>query len=82
MIVAAYAASLLVVERLFRIVKPKLLMLPWFARSWSLRRAIRKSLQPLQNRGRSLSALHSGGGSRNLTTNSISPRATLCGAAG
>ena len=34
-IVAAYAASLLVVERLFRIVKPKLLMLPWFARSWS-----------------------------------------------
>ncbi|MCK1475995.1 hypothetical protein IVB27_14545 [Bradyrhizobium sp. 197] len=34
-IVAAYAASLLVVERLFRIVKPKLLMLPWFARIWS-----------------------------------------------
>jgi hypothetical protein len=35
MIVAAYAASLLVVERLFRIVKPKLLMLPWFARLWA-----------------------------------------------
>ncbi|MGY4496990.1 hypothetical protein ACVWYH_000917 [Bradyrhizobium sp. GM24.11] len=34
-IVAAYAASLLVVERLFRIVKPKLLMLPWFVRIWS-----------------------------------------------
>jgi hypothetical protein len=34
MIVAAYAASLLLVERLFRIVKPKLLMLPWFARIW------------------------------------------------
>jgi hypothetical protein len=33
-IVAAYAASLLLVERLFRIVKPKLLMLPWFARMW------------------------------------------------
>lgn len=32
MIVAAYAASLLLVERLFRIVKPKLLTLPWFAR--------------------------------------------------
>jgi hypothetical protein len=35
MIVAAYAASFLVVERLFRIVKPKLLMLPWFARLWA-----------------------------------------------
>ncbi len=30
--VAAYAASLLVLERLFRIVKPKLLTLGWFAR--------------------------------------------------
>jgi hypothetical protein len=35
MIVAAYAASILVVERLFGIVKPKLLMLPWFARLWA-----------------------------------------------
>lgn len=35
MIVAAYAASLLLVERLFRIVKPKLLTLPWFARLWA-----------------------------------------------
>lgn len=34
MIVAAYAASLLVVERLFGIVKPKLLTLPWFAWLW------------------------------------------------
>jgi hypothetical protein len=34
MIVAAYAASLLLVERLFRIVKPKLLTLPWFDRLW------------------------------------------------
>ena len=34
MIVVAYAASLLLVERLFRIVKPKLLTLPWFARFW------------------------------------------------
>jgi hypothetical protein len=33
-IVVAYAASLLLVERLFRIVKPKLLTLPWFARLW------------------------------------------------
>src|SRR5579872_991250 len=30
----AYAASLLVVERLFRIVKPKLMKLPWFAALW------------------------------------------------
>src|ERR1700761_8929902 len=35
MIVAAYATSLLLVERLFRIVKPKLLTLRWFARMWS-----------------------------------------------
>jgi hypothetical protein len=35
MIVAAYAASLLVIERLFVIVKPKLLMLPWFASVWT-----------------------------------------------
>jgi hypothetical protein len=34
MIVAAYAASLLLVERLFVIVKPKLLKLRWFARLW------------------------------------------------
>jgi hypothetical protein len=34
MIVVAYAASLLLVERLFMIVKPKLLTLPWFARLW------------------------------------------------
>ncbi len=40
-IVCAYAASLLVVERLFKIVKPKLLMLPWFARLWSWMLALR-----------------------------------------
>lgn len=34
-IVAAYATSLLLVERLLRIVKPKLLTLPWFARLWT-----------------------------------------------
>jgi hypothetical protein len=34
MIVIAYALSLLCVERLFRIVKPKLLMIPWFNRLW------------------------------------------------
>jgi hypothetical protein len=34
MIIFAYATSLLLVERLFSIAKPKLLMLPWFARLW------------------------------------------------
>ena len=33
-IIAAYAASLLLVERLFLMVKPKLLKLHWFARLW------------------------------------------------
>ena len=35
MIIAAYGCSLLFVERLFRIVRPKLLSLPWFARLWN-----------------------------------------------
>jgi hypothetical protein len=35
MMVAAYAGSLLVVERLFKVFKPKLLTLPWFARLWA-----------------------------------------------
>lgn len=35
MITLAYAASLLVVDRLFVIVKPKLLQLRWFAKLWS-----------------------------------------------
>jgi hypothetical protein len=34
-IVAAYAASRLGVERLFSIVKPKLMTLNWFARFWT-----------------------------------------------
>jgi hypothetical protein len=34
MIVAAYAAGPLLVDRLFVVVKPKLLTLPWFARLW------------------------------------------------
>ena len=34
-IVAAYTASLLFVERLFAIVKPKLMTLIWFARVWT-----------------------------------------------
>lgn len=35
MIVACYAFSLLVVERLFKIVKPKLLTISWFAKLWN-----------------------------------------------
>jgi len=35
-IICAYAASLLLVERLFRMVKPKLMTLDWFARLWDL----------------------------------------------
>jgi hypothetical protein len=34
MIICAYAVSLVLVERLFRAVKPKLLMLNWFAKLW------------------------------------------------
>jgi hypothetical protein len=50
MIMAAYLGSLFVVERLFRIVKPKLLMLPWFARLWTKITMIRNKVigQPKQ----------------------------------
>jgi hypothetical protein len=47
MIVIAYAASLLVVERLFMVVKPKLLTLPWFARLWAWFAACRESVLSL-----------------------------------
>lgn len=44
MIIAAYAASLLVVERLFALVKPKLLKLHWFAKLWAWLIVIRHKL--------------------------------------
>ena len=44
MAIAAYAASLLLVERLFKMVKPKLLTLPWFARLWTWFVAVRAKL--------------------------------------
>ena len=44
MIVAAYVGSLFIVERLFRIVKPKLLTLPWFANLWAKFLAVRVKL--------------------------------------
>ncbi|WP_246668092.1 MULTISPECIES: hypothetical protein [Bradyrhizobium] len=34
MIIACYAFSLLVLERIFVVVKPKLLTIPWFAKLW------------------------------------------------
>ena len=46
MLVATYAASLLLVERLFRVVKPKLMMLGWFARFWMWFAALRNKLIP------------------------------------
>jgi len=33
-LVVAYVVGLVVTERLFIVLKPKLLMLPWFAKSW------------------------------------------------
>jgi hypothetical protein len=50
-IVAAYATSLLVIERLFRLVKPKLLMLPWFAAIWSRAIAARSRFLPKTSQG-------------------------------
>jgi hypothetical protein len=35
MIVGAYAVSIFVIERLFKVLKPKLMMLRWFAYSWT-----------------------------------------------
>ena len=50
MIIAAYLGSLFVLERLLRIVKPKLLLLPWFARLWAKVPMIRNKVigQPKQ----------------------------------
>jgi hypothetical protein len=42
MIAIAYAGSLFIVERLFRVVKPRLLKIHWFARLWSWFVAIRE----------------------------------------
>jgi hypothetical protein len=50
-LILAYAVSLFVTERLFIILKPKLMMLPWFAKSWrwfvALRRRALRSLRSL-----------------------------------
>ena len=44
MIVGCYAVSILVVERLFVVVKPKLLTIPWFARLWRAFVSVRTSV--------------------------------------
>jgi len=44
MIAACYAFSLVVVERLFVIVKPKLLTIPWFATLWEAFVSVRTRL--------------------------------------
>jgi hypothetical protein len=54
MIIAAYAVSLLFVERLFKVVKPKLMTLSWFAKGWSWFTTIRDKLFPWAS-GKSLS---------------------------
>ena len=41
-LIVAYVVSLVVTERLFIVLKPKLLMLPWFARSWRWFVALRR----------------------------------------
>jgi hypothetical protein len=35
-LLAAYAASLLLIERLFRVLKPKIMMIGWFNRLWTV----------------------------------------------
>ena len=44
MIIAAYAVSLLFVERLFKTVKPKLMTIGWFARIWTSFVALRDKI--------------------------------------
>lgn len=46
-IVGAYAVSLLIIERLFRAVKPKLMTLGWFASLWSWVVALPRKLERL-----------------------------------
>jgi hypothetical protein len=49
-LICAYVASLVITERLFVILKPKLLMLPWFARAWRWFVALRRRcLRPLRS---------------------------------
>jgi hypothetical protein len=51
MIVAAYAASVLLIERLFVITKPQLLKLRWFARFWAVVVMMRLKIVARASRG-------------------------------
>jgi hypothetical protein len=44
MIIGAYAVSLLFVERLFRVIKPKLMTISWFAGLWTRFTAFRSNV--------------------------------------
>ena len=46
MLIGAYAVSLLFVERLFRMIKPKLMTLGWFVRLWIWFTAFRAKVIP------------------------------------
>jgi hypothetical protein len=50
-IIGAYLCSLFLVERLFRVVKPKLMQLGWFARLWSWFVDIRETFARLLRTG-------------------------------
>jgi hypothetical protein len=49
-VVGCYACSLLVIERLFAVVKPKLLTIPWFAKLWNVFASVRKRVVGLFRR--------------------------------
>ena len=74
MIVACYTLSLVVVERLFIIVKPKLLTIPWFAKVWQwfvrVRTAVLLWCKTLIGRS-------SGRRNRDLVVDKAQPSATL-----
>jgi hypothetical protein len=60
MIVAAYAVSLLIVERLFRVVRPKLTTLSWFAKLWARFVALRNRIVPWSSRSAESNEVGSG----------------------
>ncbi|MFZ3310011.1 MAG: hypothetical protein WA280_11655 [Xanthobacteraceae bacterium] len=55
--IGAYAVSLFVTHRLFGVVKPKLMKLPWFAAFWKRFRAVRDKVWS-RPRGASVRRMH------------------------
>jgi hypothetical protein len=81
-LIFAYVVSLVVTERLFIVLKPKLLMLPWFAKSWwwfvaLRRRALRGVRSFLMPAGKFLSSsyLLARAYARKFTISGVSPLA-------